>query len=148
MICDNDGETTAREIRRKGLRMTPLKREVVDLFEAGACGVSAGEVHRMITTGSDLSAVYRCLSSLVAAGFLRECPSGDGVRRFRPAGHWDDRHDHLSCAVCGRVVRVPADVSEPVRRRLEAMYGFSVRHLDLSGEGVCPVCRGRHEEES
>ncbi len=135
------------ELRRRGLRITPLKRQVVELFGGGACGVSAGEVHGMVRARSDLSAVYRCLSSLAEAGFLRESMSGDGLRRYRLSGRWDDHHDHLSCAVCGRTTRVPGEVSAPLRHRLEKTYGFRIEHLDLRGEGVCPDCmeNGGHE---
>ena len=140
MTCDNWARSAIAELRRQGLRITPLKRRIIGLFEEGACGVSAGEVHGMLDAGSDLSAVYRCLASLEEAGFLRECMSGDGLRRYRLSGRWDDRHDHLSCARCGRVTRVPAEVSAPLRRKLEELYGFSIEHLDLRGEGVCPEC--------
>lgn len=140
MICDKWERSAIVELRRQGLRITPLKREVIELFGGGACGVSAGEVHDMLRTGSDLSAVYRCLSSMVSAGFLRESMSGDGLKRYRLSGRWDDRHDHLSCARCGRVSRVPAEISAPLRRRLEDLYGFRIEHLDLRGEGVCPEC--------
>lgn len=131
------------ELRSQGLRITPLKKRVIRLFGGGACSVTAAEVHSMAGSSSDLSAVYRCLSSLAGAGFLRECVSEGASRRYRLAGRWDDGHNHLCCRVCGQVLRVPAEISEPLRHRLEDRYGFEIRQLDLSGEGICPACRSR-----
>lgn len=125
--------------------MTPLKRAVVGLFLQGACRLCASEVYDAIGSGHDLSSVYRCLTVLTEAGFLRVSRSADEVQRYRLAGSYDDGHDHFRCTRCGRTIRVDPVQRCSVRKKLERVYGFRIDSMDVHMDGICPGCLGSGE---
>jgi len=129
-----------RELRDRGLRMTALRREVVDIFLGGGCGLSAREVGDRVASGPHISTVHRCLGSLEEAGFLRRDRSSDGMLRYRPARRFVPDHGHFRCGRCGVVM--PLDVSLPAELlgELETRNHIRIRAADIFVEGTCGRC--------
>ena len=151
MHRDRDSLPPLREIyralRHSGLRMTVLKREIVDLFaQRGACGISAGEIIDGLSATVRPSTVYRCLESLVEVGFLRRARTSGGVYRYRMGERFAGHHDHFRCSSCGRMQMVTDALPRSLLDGLERKYGFSVNGFDLHLEGMCEDCLGSRTE--
>ena len=128
-------------LREYGLRMTPLKREIVELFLGGACGVSLADVHRSLNTACNQSSVYRCLRSLAAADFLRHSIGRQGVVRYRCTEKYSVPHGHFRCSSCGGVLPVSVSgYSREFVKEIELKYGVLVENFDFVLEGRCPDC--------
>ncbi len=138
-----DLEHTWRRLREKGLRMTPLKKEVVGLFLAGACGLSAREVLRELSGSPHISSVHRCLTSLEGAGFLRPDRSEEGVLRYRCSRHFYPDHGHFRCEDCGKRFPVRYRLPEDFLREVERSGGFVIAGSDLFLEGKCGRCSSK-----
>ncbi len=127
-------------LRKKGLRMTPLKKQVVGLFLDGGCGLSARDVLERLAGGTHISSVHRCLVSLGRAGFLRPDRTGDGVVRWRCSRSFYPDHGHFKCGRCGRRLPVEYRLPEDFLRKVETSGNFRVAGSDLYLEGVCRRC--------
>jgi Fe2+ or Zn2+ uptake regulation protein len=140
-----DDEHAWSRLRDKGLRITPLKREIVGLFLSGACGLSAGEVLRQLSGTPHISSVHRCLRSLEQAGFLRPDRSEEGLLRYRCSSSFYPDHGHFRCRECGRRLPVEYSLPESFVRDMERSGGFKVAGSDLFLEGKCGRCTSSGE---
>ena len=59
-----------------------------------------------------------------------------------------DRHYHLICKECGRVVDVEIPYSEDYDRIAAEQSGFVVERHRTVFEGLCPGCAKQHEDQS
>ncbi len=127
-------------LRRSGLRMTPLKRQVVSLFLSGGCGLSAGEVHSRFEGIYHQSSVFRCLKSLEEAGFLRPGLGCRGVVQYRCHRRFFPDHGHFHCNECGETIPVESDLAGELARGVEKVFGVKVNSIDFTLEGKCENC--------
>jgi Fur family ferric uptake transcriptional regulator len=87
---------------------------------------------------ADFSSVFRAATRLEADGIIDRVDLDDGKARFELAGR---HHDHLQCAVCGRLVAVPCHVAQSVVAQVEQATGFTMTGHRLVLTGLCPQCR-------
>ena len=127
-------------LRNSGLRMTPLKRKVVDLFLSGACGLSSGDVFAELGGNHDQSSVYRCLESLVKAGFLRHGLGKRGVVLYRCERTFFPDHGHFICRSCGETIPLENSFASDLIKEIESSYGVKVNSVDFMLEGKCENC--------
>ena len=130
-------------MREQGLRITPLKREIVELFLGGACGVPLADVRRRVTTPCNQSSVYRCLRSLAEVNFLRHSIGRQGVVRYRCTERYSVPHGHFRCRSCEGILPVSGYSREFVKE-IETRYGVIVDNFDFILEGRCPDCSAEH----
>jgi len=130
-------------LRKAGLRMTPLKRSIVDLFMSGGCRLSAAEVCRRTGCMNDRSTVYRCLRSLTDAGFLRHGLGSGGVVLYRCDRRFFPDHGHFRCGICGKTIPVENRSAGEFFREMESAYGVSIDSVDFMLEGKCAKCSKR-----
>jgi Fur family transcriptional regulator, ferric uptake regulator len=130
-------------IRRKGLRYTSQREEILKAFLSEERHLSMDELYRIVRRKSrsiGYVSVYRTMKLLEEAGLCSEVDLGDGKARFEHKyGHHD--HNHLVCVKCGRCV----EVSEPEIVRLQDVLakekGFVPLKHKLQIFGVCRRCR-------
>lgn len=127
-------------LRRTGLRITPLKKAVVEYFLEGACGVSAGEVLGSLGDSHDQSSVYRCLESLVKAGFLKHSPGSRGVVEYRCRKPFIPDHGHFNCRGCGRTMPLENRFASEMVKNIRRELGVSIDSVDFILEGKCRSC--------
>jgi Fur family ferric uptake transcriptional regulator/Fur family peroxide stress response transcriptional regulator len=97
-----------------------------------------------ILPGVGPATIYRTLGMLVESGQILELRVGQSPMRY---DRNVDRHDHLICDSCGRVI----DVQLPVDRTrsidpLEARHDFHVASYELRVHGKCADCRKSHKK--
>lgn len=139
----NPVEAFSDYIAKQGLKNTPQRRLIVDVFFKSGKHLSTEELYdqvRAVDEGVGQATVYRTLKLLCEANLAREMHFGDGTARYEPIAD-DSHHDHLICTVCGRNQEF---VDEDIERRQEdlaARYGFVLTSHRMYLYGVCDNCR-------
>jgi Fur family ferric uptake transcriptional regulator len=98
----------------------------------------------MQARGSKISraTVYRNLDLLVECGLARKQQLAS--RRFLYEHvHGGQHHDHLVCAVCGRVVEFVSAGIAALQTEICRAHGFSPAHHTLQISGLCNGCAAR-----
>ena len=131
-----------RECTRRGLRLTPLRADVLRLVAASDRPIKAYELLDRIRASRATSApptAYRALDFLVEHGFVHKLESINAyVRCHHPA----ERHEAMFL-ICNRCLRtIEAEDERPLRLLKEGAdaIGFSPNAQILEIHGLCPDC--------
>ncbi len=130
-------------IAASGLKNTPQRRLIAEVFLKAGKHVGSEELHAMVRTtdaGVGQATVYRTLKLLCEAGLAKEMYFGDGITRYEPVLD-DSHHDHLICTHCGRNIEVVDENIERLQEELAARHGFSLISHRMYLYGECPECR-------
>ncbi len=129
-------------IEKKGLRHTPQREKILDIFLATEKHVSADDMHRILKRRSHnigYTTVYRTMKLLAECGLCGEVDLGDGISRFEHKyGH--NHHDHLICLRCGKATEVVKQEIEKVQDDLAKRHGFTPDKHKLEIFGICRRC--------
>jgi Fur family ferric uptake transcriptional regulator len=134
----------AGRLRARGLKYSPVRQAVLDVFFRGGGHLSIDELTRRVrevAPRAAYSTVYRTMKFLVEEGFAAARHFGGDRALFEPSGA--GHHDHLVCTACGEVQEFEDDEIERLQERVAARHGFemSAHHLELYG--ACRKCRLR-----
>ncbi len=135
-------ERFIRFIRRRGLRLTPERLAFFDEIYSQHGHIDADELlRRMKARGLKTSraTVYRSLDLLVDCGLVRKhrLPSGGRVYEHEHVGQ---RHDHLVCRVCGRVVEFVSPGIAAMQAEICRAHDFEPDLHSLQIVGMCTPC--------
>ncbi len=134
----------ARLCERRGVRLTRLRRRVLELVWRGHCAVKAYDLLRDL--GDEHGAakpptVYRALDFLIEQGLVHRleslnayvgCPTPDGQHEGQ----------FLICDSCGEVSEVQAPEVRTAISDHAADLGFAVAQHTIEVHGTCQSCRG------
>jgi Fur family transcriptional regulator, zinc uptake regulator len=131
---------------RRGTRLTPLRRRVLELILAADQPIGAytllAELQRERGKIGPPT-VYRALDFLLAGGLIHKVES---VSAFIACG--DVEHPHESqfmiCDDCGVTEEIRDDEIVASLRRLGEGRGFAVARQVIEARGLCPACRAAH----
>ncbi len=129
-------------LRRKGLRNTPQRQRIVEVFFSKNGHLTTEEMYnRVRSEDSSLgqATVYRTMKLLCEAGLAREVRFGDGIARYEHAG--ETHHDHLICERCGRNLEVMDPQIELLQDVLTRQHGYIPTSHRLYLYGICPECQ-------
>lgn len=134
-------ESVLRELREKGLKITPQRLAVIEVLMAmRKLHPSAGAVYReakKIRKSLSLSTTYATLNQLSAHGIIKTLQFDSAENRYELNL---EEHVNLICEGCGKIldykVSAPADPGE-----VEKRTGFSVTDTRLEYYGYCEECR-------
>lgn len=150
MRLDSGGRATLKEFetrcRNLGLAVTIQRRAVFEELAARRDHPTADQVYETLNgrlPGLSRTTVYRVLETLVEAGLARKVQHADAVVRFDPTV---ERHHHLICERCGRLVDVEDEVVPPLVLPASRDSGFEVRGYTVSFTGLCPRCHRKKKE--
>ncbi len=133
---------------RQGARLTPQRREVLDLLLAAHRALGAYEIMEAIDWGGRKPApivVYRALDFLMELGLVHRLAS---LNAYVACGHAGEGHGggegarFLICMECRTVAEITgpgianAVVTEATRT------GFAVEQMMIEVSGTCPHCAG------
>ena len=135
-------ETLFRNLRERGMRVTPQRQIVISVLHDVEDHVSVEEIYRRVqayTSVMDISTVYRTLEMLGGMKMLDVLDGADGERRYA-LRHMHDAHVHLVCSECGSVFAADLAPVSTLAAALREAYGFVLddHHLTLSGR--CAQC--------
>jgi Fur family ferric uptake transcriptional regulator len=128
-------------LRRRGFRLTPQRRAILEALEALDGHLTVEDIHRTVAhrlPGIDLSTVYRAVRLLSRLGVLdrHELAKGGAVYEL----HREPAHGHFVCERCGRVTHLDTASLAPVSRALRQTAYGTARRITVTLLGTCPRC--------
>lgn len=143
-----DTTEVAARLAKRGLRLTPQRRAVLDAVAAASSSVSPVQVFdaaRAQCPALGLTTVYRTLELLSDVGALRRVHGPDHCEAFVPAGA---AHGHtVVCSRCGRVTEFTRCDMAAVVAAAARETGYRITDHFLQLSGVCDECaRGGKEQ--
>lgn len=136
-------EAAEAECRRRGARLTDIRRRVLELVWQSHAPVGAYALLERLSRDGHAAApptVYRALDFLLAHGLIHRI---EHLNAFIGCAHPDCAHagQFLLCRECGAA----AEMDDPaIARAVEEgarRLGFSVTRQMIEIEGLCPACR-------
>ncbi len=130
-------------LKRKGIRLTPQRRLVLDIIHERPDHITADEILNYVqskTPGVNKSTIYRTLEMLEETGcVVKSEAAGRFIYHHAEEGH----HHHLACRVCGRSLECTEDIFTPLVTEIQQRYGFSadIKHMVI--KGLCRDCRNQ-----
>jgi Fur family peroxide stress response transcriptional regulator len=122
-----------------GFKLTPQRLAILDYLDGNREHPSAEDVFRAVRRRCptmSFATVYNTLETLKQHGRVKELTGDPGRKRFDPN---TDRHNHLICTQCRKIVDVPVDFRISVESRHRE--GFEIIGNNIEFTGVCPDCR-------
>lgn len=139
MSCE---QVFLEQLREHGFRLTPQREMVLSVMHQIKDFATAEEIYERVqalSSAVDISTVYRTLELLQEFRLIASVDPGDGRRRYQLLGV-DDRHLHLVCRSCGKIIGANLESAQPFIQQLEEQYGFQVDVDDLAVPGLCMAC--------
>lgn len=137
----SDGDELAVALRARGLRVTSQREHV--LAAVRRLGHATPEEISATVDGVDVTTVYRTLQLLEDLELVAHTHLGHGAPSYRPAG---DRHIHVVCHNCGKVVDAPAGLADPMADQLRRQTGFELDLAHFTAFGHCAECLSERAE--
>jgi Fur family peroxide stress response transcriptional regulator len=128
------------------MRRTAQREAILACVRGRTDHPSAEEVYACVHArlpGLSRTTVYRVLEALLAAGTVRRVNQPGARARFDARM---DRHDHVTCRRCERIVDV--DGAGPGRVRVPRVPGFRVEDWSIHFTGLCRSCRPRKRRQT
>jgi Fur family ferric uptake transcriptional regulator len=136
------GERLAREMKRRGQRITPQRAVILETIAHMERHASAQEVFeqaRLRLPGLHLATVYRALGGLQQSGLVDPFHAGPGQTRFA-LSHEDHPHGHLVCQRCGRTEDFDPFMAQGLAEQVAERHGYQVSLSHLTLRGLCSDC--------
>lgn len=150
LTLESDRQASARaltdRLRRVGQRVTPQRLVILGALQHGA-HLSADEVFARVEPllpAVNRSTVYRTLETFRDLGLISETDLGGGARRFELI---EEPHHHLICHRCGDILELDDELVEPLRREIQARYGFAPAIDHLAVFGFCAACNQEQDAD-
>src|SRR5262245_43559335 len=136
-------QTLEAACRRHGLPLTVQRRVVHEALATRTDHPTADQLLVDIRTrlpGVSRTTAYGVLETLVRLGLaVKTCTPGSAVR-FDPR---TERHHHLVCLRCERVIDVHAPSLDALRLPAVRTSGFEISDYSVHFRGTCSECRRR-----
>lgn len=126
----------------RGLRLTPMRRRVLEILLEDHSALGAYDVLRRLTddgAAPQPPVAYRALDFLVANGFAHRIEKKNAYVACSAPGE-GHRAAFLLCRACGAVAELNAESALRSLRRTAADAGFSIDRAVLELEGLCGAC--------
>ena len=132
-----------RRCADEGLRLTPVRRKVLELLlqQHRALGAYAIlDELREAGFGSQPPVAYRALDFLTAHGFAHKI---ERLNAFVACAHPGDNHSpaFMICRVCDAVAEAHSTPAKGALGAAAKAAGFRIERTVVEAEGICPACQ-------
>jgi Fur family ferric uptake transcriptional regulator len=144
VAANPERERFIRYLRQRGLRLTRERTALFDEIFTQHGHLDADELLRSMKAHgvkTSRATVYRSLELLVECGVVRKHQLGSSRHVYEHV-HVGQRHDHLFCRECGRVVEFVSPGIEALQNEICRAHGFEPRIHSLQITGLCRDCAG------
>lgn len=125
-------------LRHRGWKLTAQRRVIAEAMTGDHVHMTADEVlirAREALPEVSRATVYNTLNEMVTIGELLEITHADGRKRYDP--NVSERHHHLLCIECGRMLDVHAD--DPLLPA-DQRHGYELLGVEVTFRARCPGC--------
>jgi Fur family ferric uptake transcriptional regulator len=129
------------DLRQRGIRLTPQRRMILAAIGQGSGHMTAEEIHQRILPlypDMNISTVYRNLERLLELRLIAVTDLGGGRVCYEALER--NRHHHLICHTCGRMIALDDSFVSSLRERVAEAHGFSADIDHHAIWGVCAQC--------
>ncbi len=135
-------------LRQKGLRLTPQREKILDLFFNLPEGehLSAEELHNLLRKEDSLISLatsYRTLKLLASMGILRELDFAEDHKHYELARNPKAPHHHIICMDCGTTEEFESEEIIRFAEELARKRGIELVDVQLK---LFAYCKHPHEE--
>lgn len=85
-----------------------------------------------------LATVYRNLNQLAEIGEIKRI---EGLSEQVHYDHNTDEHFHIICTDCGKIMDLPCEMAQGVKKVLENQNKFEITSYDILVKGICHECK-------
>jgi Fur family zinc uptake transcriptional regulator len=126
----------------RGVRLTPLRRRVLELVQSRTDAVKAYDLLAQLSTENRAAkppTVYRALDFLLEQGLVHRV---DSLNAYVGCSHPDTPHAAhlLLCAQCGRVQELQSAALDAAIAQAVSAKGFVAQRARLEVLGLCADC--------
>ena len=139
MSCE---QATAQALRESGHRLTPQRLMILSVIRHSDMHVTASEIYDQVKVSypfMDVSTVYRTLGVLKQMRLVSETDMGVGESMYEWVER--ERHHHLICRRCDKVILLDDSNLATLGTRLLEDHGFQADIDHFAIFGVCKCCR-------
>ena len=139
---DNPTTSGVRQLRAAGKRITGQRKHVLEVLSAAQGHLDANDIFeraRRQDPRLSLATVYRTLHVLKQAGLVSELHLDDEHHHYELDPQ--DRHSHLVCVQCGRVIEVDSASFAEAAQAAGQTHGFAVASTHVELTGRCSDCQ-------
>ncbi|MBF0326202.1 MAG: transcriptional repressor [Alphaproteobacteria bacterium] len=128
------------ECRRRGARLTDIRRRVLELIWTSHAPVGAYALLEQLGRGAAPPTIYRALDFLLAHGLIHRIETQNA---YVGCSHPGQPHAglFLLCRQCGAVAELAEAATTRAIEQEAAALGFQVDSLTVEAHGLCPGCR-------
>lgn len=142
--CVDEALERAAEIcERRQVRLTPLRRRVLQAVWSGHKPVGAYDILTILTGERGTTApptVYRALEFLLENGLIHRIESLNAFVGCTKPGQ-NHAWQLLICRACGRVAEISDGALEKAIAAAAARAGFTLQRRTIELAGLCSACR-------
>ncbi|MCH8502196.1 MAG: zinc uptake transcriptional repressor Zur [Aliidiomarina sp.] len=129
--------------QRRGVRLTPTRREVFAILTKQDGAVGAYDLLEMLKAevpNAKPPTIYRALEFLQAQGFVHKVSSSNS---YVLCSHFEKQHpvQMLICSLCGNVQEIHSSGIHQEFINQAEQKGFQVQHQTVEALGVCKQCQ-------
>lgn len=125
-----------------GIRRTPFRIELLEVFVEMKYGLSYKDIKERITSTQDKVTIYRALAIFEKKGLIHKVPNTSEVSKYAlcpetcSAEEHVHNHAHFICSQCNNTYCID-EVELP---EIKAIKGYNIKKSNLTLEGDCPDC--------
>lgn len=129
-------------LKEKNLRVTPFRKEVLDIFFKNDHAISIQEIEDSLEE-FDRITLYRTIKSFISNGIIHEIVMPGDIKMLalcdgvcdHDAGIHQHDHVHFQCRKCQKVYCV--EISNMPKIELP---GFIIEEKEIQAKGICEKC--------
>ena len=141
-------EAFKQALKERGFKETAQRDDIAKVFFSRGGHVSIDELHgdvKKINPRVGYATVHRTVRLLQELGFAAERHFDDGQARYERVDDEEQRHDHLICERCRRIVEFQSDEIDASQNAVAHHLGFVVSRRRMELYGICRECREGRE---
>lgn len=149
MVADAERRQFIDYLRTRGMRVTSERLALLEEIYRQHGHIDAEQLLDGVReAGHSVSraTVYRTLELLVDCGLVQRQRLGRNRYLYEHV-HPGQRHDHLTCRSCGRVVEFVSPAIQAMLNEICRAHGFSREERQLQILGLCEACAERSRPE-
>ena len=133
-------------LKSAGFRITPQRRDVVELLSSKKRRFTVQEIHSRLKqkhSGLSIDTVYRTLATLVELGIVAELNLRGDASIYEYQGTDDHHHHHAICMRCGKAICLEeCPVPAAFEKSLKKIHFQALNH-SFEVYGYCRECQSR-----
>jgi Fur family ferric uptake transcriptional regulator len=132
-------------LRERALKSSKVREAVARMALAQTGHFTVEELFGALrdggVTGAHMATVYRAIPLLLEAGLIQPALVQNSESQHYEVVFERERHDHLVCTGCGKVVEFHSTALLALQKKIAAQYAFELDDRTSELHGSCKNCR-------